>query len=105
MQRGTRSTNRDRRSIAGHQLLAGDLTPVFDAILEKALRLCEAAFGNLRVYDGKDFHPGATRGLPPRYAAAKSVRPPRSPSSDWEQKCLTHVAKVSNAARSNYVRH
>ena len=47
----------------------GDLAPVFDAILEKALRLCEAAFGNLRVYDGKDFHPGATRGLPPRYAA------------------------------------
>jgi hypothetical protein len=54
----------------------GDLTPVFDAILEKALRLCEAAFGNLRVYDGKDFHPGATRGLPPRYAA--TWRQPRT---------------------------
>src|SRR5262249_52372954 len=40
----------------------GNLTPVFEEMLEKAIRLCEAEFGTLRTWDGERFHPGAARG-------------------------------------------
>jgi two-component system, NtrC family, sensor kinase len=46
----------------------GDPAPVFDAMLDKALRLCSAAFGALRTVDGDALHQVASRNLPPRYA-------------------------------------
>jgi len=42
----------------------GELEPVFNAVLENAIHLCEAKFGVLYRYDGNLFHPEALVGVP-----------------------------------------
>ena len=54
----------------------GDLAPVFDAVVEKAMRLCGAAFGQLHTFDGERWHTAAMRGLPPAYAEYRTRTPP-----------------------------
>jgi GAF domain-containing protein/HAMP domain-containing protein len=45
----------------------GDLEPVFASMLENAVRICGARFGNLFVREGDLFRIGATHGAPPAY--------------------------------------
>ena len=45
----------------------GDLAPVFDAMLGRALALCEASTGGLRTYDGERFHIAASHGETPAF--------------------------------------
>lgn len=43
----------------------GDLMPVFDAIVDRARRLCGASEGVLRTFDGENFHLVAAQGGEP----------------------------------------
>ena len=56
----------------------GDLAPVFEAMLDKAMQLCEAAFAILLTYDGARFHRAALRGVPAPYAEFMRENPPIS---------------------------
>ena len=53
----------------------GALAPVFEAMLEKAMHLCNAAFGAMYMFEADRFVAVALRGVPDRYAAhlAKST--------------------------------
>src|SRR6516165_10742210 len=48
----------------------GDLAPVFEAMLEKALRLCDANFGSVCARSGDRIERVASRGMPPEYLSA-----------------------------------
>ena len=46
---------------------SGELEPVFAAMLQKAVRICGANFGNLMLREGDGFRVGATHGAHPAY--------------------------------------
>jgi two-component system NtrC family sensor kinase len=64
---------------------SGALTPIFEAVLEKAMRLCEAAFGFLTVYDGSRFNIAAQRAVPAALAAyfSAGMDQPRPGEAHW----------------------
>ena len=86
----------------------GDLQPVFDAMLEKAVRICDAKFGNVYRWDGRALHILAMHNAPIAFAEARRRSPdyrPASPDSPIGRmvatKTLVHVADF--AAEQVYV--
>jgi GAF domain-containing protein len=49
----------------------GDVQPVFDTMLEKAIRICDAKFGMLYRHEGGRLRLMAARDVPPMFAAAQ----------------------------------
>ena len=49
----------------------GDLEPVFGTMLENAIKLCQAKFGAMFLYDGEAFRTAALHGVSPAYAEAR----------------------------------
>ena len=55
----------------------GELKPVFDAMLAHAMRICEANFGNLLLYDGDGFQGAAFKNAPKAYVDMYATAPLR----------------------------
>ena len=55
-----------------------DLQPVFESMLENAVRLCEAKFGNIYRCDGDTLHLVATHNTPAAFAEARRRSPFRA---------------------------
>src|SRR5262249_51459650 len=53
----------------------GELEPVFQAILEKATRICDAKFGILFLSTGDGFHTAAMQNAPPALVEARRREP------------------------------
>jgi GAF domain-containing protein len=66
----------------------GDLQPVFEAMLEKAVRICDARSGNIFRWDGNVLNLVATHGMPPAYAEMRSRLPFRPDSGNPTSRML-----------------
>jgi two-component system NtrC family sensor kinase len=58
----------------------GELEPVFATMLEKAVGICDAKFGNIYRWDGEALHLAATHNAPPAYAEERRRSPHYRPS-------------------------
>ena len=79
---------------------AGELKPVFETMLESAVRICGAKFGNLLLVEGDAFRHVALHGAPKAYLEERRREPvirPR-PGSDLDRirstKQIVHVADL-----------
>jgi hypothetical protein len=78
----------------------GELEPVFAALLEKAVRICDCTFGNIYRLDGDTLHLVAAHNTPPAFAEFRRRSPLRTSPQDAVGRALAtktpiHVADLS----------
>ena len=76
----------------------GDLEPVFQIMLENAIRVCQAKFGIMFLYDGEAFRTAALHGVSPAYAEARRKK-------IFVVRDLHPNVPVARVARTNEVVH
>jgi two-component system, NtrC family, sensor kinase len=84
---------------------SGDLQPVFETMLKNAVRICDAAFGNIYRWDGELLHLLAAHNTPPALAEARrqtAIRPAGIISRMVKTKTAIHLADL--AANDSYVK-
>jgi GAF domain-containing protein len=84
----------------------GELEPVFATMLEKAVRICDAKFGNIFRWHGGVFHLIATHNTPPAFAEVRRRLPLRTAPENLigrmvTTKMVVHVADL--AAEQAYI--
>ena len=78
----------------------GDLKPVFEAILENAVRLCGAKFGNLYLREGDGFRAAVMHNAPPAYAEQRAglIHPNRN-STLWQAVQTKQPAQIADMTK------
>ena len=76
----------------------GELKPVFRAMLENAVSICQAKFGSLFRFDGEHFHFAAEVGTPLEYADFERRRGPIKPQPGGQ---LERVMRTKQVCRTD----
>jgi len=79
----------------------GELQPVFNTILENAVRVCGASFGNLILYDGETFTRVAVHNAPATWAATDPRRTRDQAPLLYrlaDSRAIIHVADIATEA-------
>jgi signal transduction histidine kinase len=76
----------------------GELEPVFNAMLENALRICEAKFGTMFRYDGKLLRLAASVAAPPALAEFQRQRGPFLPQAGGPAHHVLQTRQVYHCA-------
>jgi GAF domain-containing protein len=77
----------------------GDLEPVFATMLQSAVRICDATFGNIYRWDGEALHMLASHNTPAAFAEDRRRSPyrpyPQSPIGRMvADKTLVHISDI-----------